>query len=239
MTHKALIRQLQISCLGLDPIDPLRLLVDDVIAALRENAMREVQRLGQEIEQEPVANVKFMRQVLSVAIAVLYEHYKDDVLRVFTLDDLQTVIDLSDSLRPQQVEDIYKRAWDILEVATLPQRTEQEPWCMKMNGCKTKCEDCPVEVVEPEPEQEPVAWMHIQGRHQELSHFPLDDGEISRGWEQYPLYTTPPQRTWVGLTDEEIKPCWHEACQTDLELTSQLVVYFARAIEAKLKEKNT
>lgn len=41
--------------------------------------------------------------------------------------------------------------------------------------------------------QEPVAWMLIQGRHEELSHWPLDDGEISRGWEQYPLYTTPPQ----------------------------------------------
>jgi hypothetical protein len=54
MTHEALVRRLQISCLGLDPIDPLRLLVDDVIEALRENAMREVQRLGQEIEQEPV-----------------------------------------------------------------------------------------------------------------------------------------------------------------------------------------
>ena len=36
MTHKALIRQLQISCLGLDPIDPLRLLVDDVIEALAQ-----------------------------------------------------------------------------------------------------------------------------------------------------------------------------------------------------------
>jgi hypothetical protein len=36
MTHKALIRRLQISCLGLDPIDPLRLLVDDVIAALAQ-----------------------------------------------------------------------------------------------------------------------------------------------------------------------------------------------------------
>jgi hypothetical protein len=36
MTHKALIRQLKISCLGLDPIDPLRLLVDDVIAALAQ-----------------------------------------------------------------------------------------------------------------------------------------------------------------------------------------------------------
>jgi hypothetical protein len=55
MTHKALLRQLQISCLGLDHVDPLRLLVDDVIEALREHAMREVQRLGQEIEQEPVA----------------------------------------------------------------------------------------------------------------------------------------------------------------------------------------
>ena len=54
MRHKALIRRLQISCLGLDRIDPLCLLVDDVIEALRENAMREVQRLGQEIEQEPV-----------------------------------------------------------------------------------------------------------------------------------------------------------------------------------------
>jgi len=54
MTQEALIRRLQISCLGLDPVDPLRLLVDDVIEALREHAMREVQRLGQEIEQEPV-----------------------------------------------------------------------------------------------------------------------------------------------------------------------------------------
>jgi hypothetical protein len=24
-----------------------------------------------------------------------------------------------------------------------PPAAQQEPWCMKMNGCKTKCEDCP------------------------------------------------------------------------------------------------
>jgi hypothetical protein len=44
---------------------------------------------------------------------------------------------------------------------------------------------------------------------------------------------TPPQRTWVGLTDEEISQLW--LCTSpyfdDLD--------FARAIEAKLKEKNT
>jgi hypothetical protein len=26
-----------------------------------------------------------------------------------------------------------------------PPQPEPEPWCMKMNGCKTKCEDCPDE----------------------------------------------------------------------------------------------
>jgi hypothetical protein len=35
---------------------------------------------------------------------------------------------------------------------------EQEPWCMKMNDCKTKCEDCPDEPPQRQPEQEPVAW---------------------------------------------------------------------------------
>ena len=31
---------------------------------------------------------------------------------------------------------------------------EQEPWCMKMNGCNTKCEDCPDEAALAQPEQE-------------------------------------------------------------------------------------
>jgi hypothetical protein len=42
------------------------------------------------------------------------------------------------------------------------------------------------------------------------------------------LYTTPPQRTWVGLTDEEISDCMKMSIQKT-----------CRAIEAKLKEKNT
>ena len=34
---------------------------------------------------------------------------------------------------------------DCFPVYRHPQRTEQEPWCMKMNGCTAKCEDCPDE----------------------------------------------------------------------------------------------
>jgi hypothetical protein len=43
MKHEALIKRLETTCFGLDPVDPLRLLVDDVIAALAQP------------EQEPVA----------------------------------------------------------------------------------------------------------------------------------------------------------------------------------------
>jgi hypothetical protein len=47
--------------------------------------------------------------------------------------------------------------------------------------------------------------------------------------EPIPFYTHPPQRPWVGLTDEELKHIadseWEEA--------------FVRLIEARLKDKNT
>ena len=46
--------------------------------------------------------------------------------------------------------------------------------------------------------------------------------------------TTPQQRTWVGLTDEEITECW-EQMGRGLEKHAT----FAKRIEAKLKEKNS
>ena len=41
-----------------------------------------------------------------------------------------------------------------------------------------------------------------------------------------------PQRTWVGLTDEERQEIWR-SCEQQTPTT------FVKAIEAKLKEKNT
>ena len=45
--------------------------------------------------------------------------------------------------------------------------------------------------------------------------------------------TTPPQRTWVGLTDEEISSVAYNTNPLDG------IRAFSRALEAKLKEKNT
>ena len=82
-----------------------------------------------------------------------------------------------------------------------------------------------------ETEQEPVAWIS-------------EGGDVSRskrymdemGFKCNPLYTAPPKREWVGLTDEEIhevvsKKWWDWEDAFDIE-------GFSRAIEAKLKEKN-
>ena len=114
MTHKALLRQLQISCLGLDAVDPLRLLVDDVIAALAQQ------------EQEPVK------------IAHKHEWFRTGEMKVGQM----------------------------------------------------RCISCGI-------------------------------------WGQEEM----PQRTWVGLTDEEIDT-WNIVGHESLR-------EFVRAIEAKLKEKNT
>jgi len=114
MKHEALIRRLEVSCLGLDAVDPLRLLVDDVVAALAQ------------------------------------------------------------------------------------------------------------------PEQEPFGIWH-QGATDEESDFYLysESGDVSCP-TCIKLYTTPPQRTWVGLTDEEKGFC---AAPTYVETVAR--------IENRLKEKNT
>jgi hypothetical protein len=57
---------------------------------------------------------------------------------------------------------------------------------------------------------------------------PTDDGQ--------PLFTAPPKKQWVGLTDEERIALW--GMRSDGPSNSE-IRGFARAIEAKLKEKNT
>ena len=84
-----------------------------------------------------------------------------------------------------------------------------------------------------EPAQEPVAWMHVQGNYKEPSFRELADDEVKRGWEQYPLYNTPPQREWVGLTDDEID---YQAKKDDHGAYFALGALWAGA---KLKERNS
>jgi len=99
--------------------------------------------------------------------------------------------------------------------------------CSSCGGfCKKS--GCERENVKPEPE--PVAWMHIHGKHEDPCFCELTEDEISQGWTQKPLYyTAPPPREWQGLKDE------------DWIIGKRSADYIAGAewAEAKLKEKNT
>lgn len=85
------------------------------------------------------------------------------------------------------------------------------------------------------PEPEPVAWMEIENYLDEenlwcerkvLSEY--DNGR------NMPLYTSPPQREWIGLTEEEMAAAWSQSKGDVLYRLKP----FSQAIEAKLKEKN-
>jgi hypothetical protein len=80
---------------------------------------------------------------------------------------------------------------------------------------------------------EPVAWamLHDNGHFIDAIH----PNEHARVEGEYitPLYTTPPQRTWVGLTNEEVT--W--LCNT-AKSHEQTWGMFVRAIETKLRSKN-
>ena len=97
---------------------------------------------------------------------------------------------------------------------------------------------------QPAQQQEPYGWIG-----ENSGQFIKNVGQrIVNGT---PLYTSPqpaqPSKPWVGLTDEDIKEAeWllsaikeHEAYTLQEQLLVEGVDVFARAIEAKLRERNT
>ena len=106
-----------------------------------------------------------------------------------------------------------------------------------------------------QPEQEPVAWLltdkninslqvdSIQRLIDRLKHAHHTDIHVringhdewfEADWLKHLTRTTPPQRTWVGLTDEDIGDAYVAWDDTN----GASFADFARAIEAKLKQKN-
>jgi len=82
--------------------------------------------------------------------------------------------------------------------------------------------------------QEPVAYLSNKRQRLNIELKPQTFVEIptSTDWEM-PLYMKPLQRTWVGLTDEEMLECNMDG---DIMIDRETA---KRNVEAKLKEKNT
>ncbi len=85
-----------------------------------------------------------------------------------------------------------------------------------------------------QPEQEPVQWGVDWGKAGETPCVSIIKRKPNGGIEVVAVeYGPPPQHTWVGLTDEEVNKF------VDDEDWYNFPHEFAKAVEAKLKEKNT
>ena len=83
-----------------------------------------------------------------------------------------------------------------------------------------------------QPEQEPVAYLCKPDKNG-LFDRPTPDKACN---DCFPVFRALPQRTWVGLTDEEIEYVWRKVETSDFH---DCVLLFAKELEAKLKEKNS
>ena len=80
-----------------------------------------------------------------------------------------------------------------------------------------------------QPEQEPVAYINVEQRKLEWAKYMTWDTPTVVNLPKIPLYTSPPQRTWVGLTDEQMETThWSPDFRAG-----------AKWAEAKLEDKNT
>jgi hypothetical protein len=93
-----------------------------------------------------------------------------------------------------------------------------------------------------QPAQEPVAWSTDIEFDDDTEIVPPEEkGRLGTAGMTIPLYTTPQQRPWVGLTIYEMDDAFDESMKVRPKEASNAETrrLFAHAIEAKLKEKNT
>jgi hypothetical protein len=108
---------------------------------------------------------------------------------------------------------------------TLKLALEALEWCQGGEPCGTAEAIAAIKAALAQPEQEPVGQVG-EDKHGLVGDI-YDDRKVKIGDK---LYTSLPQRQWVGLTVDEL---------IDLERKHLSHENLTKAIEAKLKEKNT
>ena len=122
--------------------------------------------------------------------------------------------------------DIYKRHWDIASCKAYAEQLRDKN---RANTAEHAAEAIEYLLTLAQPKQEPVAWMD------DYNACKCSDNETrcfsDRVFRMMQKYTTPPQREWVGLTDEEQQQAYEQWQNEGWGV-------FYNAIEARLKDKN-
>ena len=197
----------------------VRLSITALREALAEHAMQEVQRLGQEIEQEPEEHRLLRRkwfghrdtghlsftEAVDVTMEKIYSQPKQEPVAWMDVDG--NVSDNNDH-----------KCFPIPLYTQPPQRTEQEPVAIKRMK----------------------EWIEYLKRKSDFGQHMKIPSEMSAGtcWElalelEQFINTSPPQHK--PLTEEQIFAC-ENSVPDEVVSDRDWCIHFARAIEAKLKE---
>ena len=116
--------------------------------------------------------------------------------------------------------DVHRaRVIQALEAALAQPEQTKCPRCGEVNPAEIHT--CSPQVAQ--PEQEPTEISKLKAMHEVCI-------AVSTANKGVAFYTAPPKREWVGLTDEEVSSIENAGVWGEKDI---------RAIEAKLKEKNT
>ena len=193
----------------------------EIKEALAEHAMRETQRLGQKIEQEPVpVTDNTYGYAKSLAEAIFKQHFSNDEHYASG----RIVWGVNDSVIGILTQ-IDNMVADMVRRPEQPERHELQAKGEHPAPCARHCEANAFKIVIKnlkaqlaQPEQEPVAIERMKEWIEYLKYLKRTSdqhmkipSEMSAGtcWElalelEQFINTTPPQRTWVGLTDEDM-----------------------------------
>ena len=154
--------------------------------------------------------LKLALEALEFAASQIYNEDNDDIIADAITAIRQAIDHVPDTTKMIEPDmGIDRGAWDGVPDAT--------KWVDELRGGD-----------ETEEEQEPVAWIgHSGNLAYSKNSFMPSVRHLSK-----PLYTAPPKREWIWLTDEEILVCG------GMDGADNWVFQFANALQIKLREKN-
>ena len=166
------------------------------------------------------------REALKLALEALEEAW----YHVGTFQPTEKAIDLYDEARTaiketlaQPEQNQFNPDWDAMAVMV----EEQQRMAKR------------IEELEAQTEQEPKcgAIIEVFGKDWRLEYMSLPVGKHKLYTQQYTY--TPPQRTWVGLTDEDKVLIKHDANFNQFMTAGEYADRVQQLTEARLKDKNT
>ena len=143
---------------------------------------------------------------------------------------------LNELAKPEQDFDLLKATQESLR-EHMERIKELEAELAKQKALDTKADNSRELGLGYEPEQEPVAWMAFV---ESFCGYRIIKASSTQKEGYVPVYTAPPRKEWVGLTDEEIVVLYRQIADCTEWAIGGLThaMPFAHAIEAKLRSKN-